>query len=246
VTNQTLLAVFAHPDDEVIAAGTLLAERAAGTRVVILWLTRGEMTEAFGPIPVAEVAGRREALGRRAGELLGAETRFLDLPDTRLRATPEAVEAVARVVAEVRPDALLTWGDAWVRGFRHPDHRETGVLARDAITVARIAKRVAPAEPYRGACPIFTLRDVHSRLPCVAVDVEPHLEELHAVAALYCEAQGFGDAEWLEARLRTAGVRHGLRFAEEFDAWESGAGVVERLLPPLGGPFHVHPDRAAS
>ena len=38
----TLLAVLAHPDDEVLCAGTLLAQRAAGSRVVVLWLTRGK------------------------------------------------------------------------------------------------------------------------------------------------------------------------------------------------------------
>ena len=37
---------------------------ARGDRVVVVWLTRGEMTEAFGPLPASEVAARREALRR--------------------------------------------------------------------------------------------------------------------------------------------------------------------------------------
>ena len=31
-------------------AGTILAQRARGDRVILVWLTRGEMTEAFGPL----------------------------------------------------------------------------------------------------------------------------------------------------------------------------------------------------
>lgn len=240
----TLLAVLAHADDEVIAAGTLMAQRAAGSRVVVLWLTRGEMTEGFGPISPEEVARRRTALGHQAGEIMGVETRFLDLPDTRLQPTPEATDQVARVICEVEPDGVLTWGDSWVRGYRHPDHRTTGQLARDAVTVARIQKRVHPAHPHRALCPIFTYRDAHSTLPSVGLDVEPHVETIFAVARLYREALGFGDQEWLEGRLRATGVRWDCRFAEEFDAWESGAGLVDRLLPPKAGLFHHHPDRA--
>ena len=78
---KTLLVGLAHPDDEVGVAGTILAQKARGDRVVVVWLTRGEMTEAFGPLPTHEVAARREEHGRRAGEILGVETRFMDMPD---------------------------------------------------------------------------------------------------------------------------------------------------------------------
>lgn len=242
----TLLVVLAHPDDEVIAAGTLMAQRAAGSRVVVLWLTRGEMTEGFGPIPPEEVSSRRTELGHQAGELLGIETRFLDLPDTRLEPTADATDQVARVICDVKPDGLLTWGDAWVRGFRHPDHRSAGQLARDAITIARIRKRVDPSHPHRGVCPVFTYRDTHSTLPSVGLDVEPYVDTIFALARLYRDALGFGDREWLEGRLRATGARWGCRFAEEFDAWESGDGLVPRLLPQKPGLFHHHPDRARS
>lgn len=155
---QTLLVVLAHPDDEVGAAGTILRQRERGDRVVVLWLTRGEMTEAFGPLPTDEVASRREEMGRRAGAMLDVETRFLDFPDTRLEATPRAARRVARVVCDVRPDGILTWGPAWVRGMRHPDHQAAGEIARDAVTLARIAKVVEPLDPHRTRCPVFSFR----------------------------------------------------------------------------------------
>ena len=239
----TLLAVLAHPDDEVGCAGTLLAQKEAGSRVVVLWLTRGERTAAFGDLPLEEVGRRREELGREALELLGLEGRFLDLPDTAVEATPEAAGRVARVLAEVRPDGLLTWGEAWVRGARHPDHQATGKIARDAVTLARIASVVEPREPHRSACPVFTFRGAHSRLPGVAVDVAPWRDAIFEVAAHYREAVGFGDREWLEGRLRGAGERWGVEWAEEFDAWESAGGLVPALLPPREGGFLRHPDR---
>jgi N-acetylglucosamine malate deacetylase 1 len=243
LSDQTLLVGLAHPDDEVGAAGTILAQREHGSRVVIVWLTRGEMTEAFGPIPTQEVAQRRMEQGRRAGEILGAETRFLDFPDTRLEATREAAVRVARLICEIRPTGLLTWGDGWTRGMRHPDHQACGRIFREAVTLARIAKVVAPLEPHRANVPIFTLRDVHSSLPAVAVDVEKHLARIHEVAGLYLQGVGFGDPDWLEHRLSQTGTRWGFEYAEEFDAWESLPGAVPALLPAPEIVGLMHPER---
>ncbi|NIP57480.1 MAG: PIG-L family deacetylase [Gemmatimonadetes bacterium] len=240
---RTLLVALAHPDDEVAAAGTILSQRARGDRVVVLWLTRGEMTEAFGPLPPDEVAERREALGAEAGRILGVETRFLDFPDTRVQATPGAAARVARILADVRPDGILTWGAGWVRGTRHPDHQATGKICRDAVTLARIAKVVEPLEPHRSFCPVFTFRDLHSPLPAVAVDVEAHLGPIYELARLYRREVGFGEREWLERRLREVGGRWGVGFAEEFDAWETGSGLVDSLLPPTEGKALHHPER---
>lgn len=240
---RTLLVALAHPDDEVGVAGTILAQRARGDRVVILWLTRGEMTEAFGPLPRVEVAARRSEQGERAGEILGVETRFLDFPDTALIATPEAARRVAATIADVRPDGVLTWGHAWARGMRHPDHQACGRIVRDAITLARIAKVVEPLEPHRSPAPVWTLRDTHSPLPAAAVNVEPYLERIEELGAFYMEHVGFGDPRWIRERLAAAGQPWGLRYAEVLDAWETRGGRVAALLPAEPAGLPAHPDR---
>ena len=243
MSRNTLLVGVAHPDDELGMAGTILAQRARGDRVVIVWLTRGEQTEAFGPLGMREVARRREEQGRRAGELLDAETIFMDFPDTGLVADRGTVAQVAQLLAKLEPDGLLTWGQSWVRGMRHPDHEACGRIFRDAITLARIAKVVDPGVPHRKPVPVFTMRDIHSQLPAVGVDVTPYRERIAAVAEHYFHGVGFGDPEWLDQRLRQTGARWGFDYAEEFDAWESAAGPATTLLPaaPLEGV--THPDR---
>lgn len=240
---RTLLAVFAHPDDELGAAGSLLAQRARGDRVVLLYLTRGETTGAFGTLPRAQVVRRREEQAARAAELLGAEHRFLDMPDCALEPSPEAGRAVARVMADVRPDGIVTWGEAWVKGMRHPDHQACGKIARDAVTYARMPMLVDPVPPHRAFCPVFTLRGVHSTLPCVTVDVEPHLDRLFELAAYHHELIGFGERSWLEARLRAAGEAAGLGWGEAFEAWETEPGAVASLLPATELGAHAHPTR---
>jgi N-acetylglucosamine malate deacetylase 1 len=243
VSAETLLVGLAHPDDELGAAGAILAQRARGDRVVVVWLTRGEQTEAFGPIPTVEIARRREVQGKQAGEILGAETIFLDLPDTAVTHDRSTVVRIARLLCEIRPTGLLTWGDAWVRGIRHPDHQACGRVFRDAVTLARIARLVEPLPPHRDRVPVFTLRDVHSTLPPLGVDVTPHRERIAELTELYFHGIGFGDPGWFEERLRNTGERWGVRYAEEFDAWETPGGGMPSLLPaePLAGT--LHPDR---
>lgn len=226
----TLLVALSHPDDEVGCAGTVAAHVAAGHRVILLWLSRGEMTEIYGDLETAAVAERRMEHGRRAAEILGAEHRFMEFPDTRIHATPDAAEEVARVMAEVRPDAVITWGEAWARGMRHPDHQATGKIVRDAITLARLRRVVGPRPPHRDPAPLFTLRGEFSSLPETAVDVEPYLETVLELAAFYRERVGWPDEEWLLERLRTAGAPHGVEAAELFDAWETPPGLTDRLV----------------
>ncbi len=242
---QTLLVVLAHPDDEVGAVAAMLAQRARGDRVVLCWLTRGEMTEAFGPVPPEEVIARRTETGRIAGEILGIETRFLDFPDTAVHANPEAASRVAMLMAEVRPTGVLTFGEAWRRGLRHPDHQATGKIVRDAITLARIQKVVDPARPHRQEAPVFTYRGLHSALPAVAIDAEPYLDKLFELGRLYFDALEFPHPDWLEERLRIIGKKWGVTYAEEFDAWETNPGLVSALLPGNLDALPAHPERQA-
>jgi LmbE family N-acetylglucosaminyl deacetylase len=224
-----------------VAAMRAQVER--GDRVFLLWLTRGEMTEALGPVPTEEIIRRRTEHGRIAGEILGVETRFLDFPDTGVESTPEAAARVARVIAEVKPDAVLTWGYAWRRGLRHPDHQATGKIVRDAITLARLKRVVDPLPPHRKPAPVFTYRGRHSQLPAVAIDASPYRDKIRELALHYQKELEFPDPEWLEDRLRAIGRHWNLELAEEYDAWETKGGVVASLLPVETNGPPDHPER---
>lgn len=227
---KTVLVALSHPDDEIGCAGTIAVHGSRGDRVVLLWLTRGGMTEALGRLSAEEVARRRTEHGEEAARILGCEALFLDFTDTRVEATREAAYEVARVIAEVRPDTVLTWGDAWVRGMRHPDHQATGQIVRDAVTLARIGGVVAPLPPHREPAPVFTLRDEHSTLPEAAVDVTPVLEAVLTLGRFYREKIGWPEEAWLRERLERAGRRWGVAAAEVFDAWEAPSGLKASLV----------------
>src|SRR5581483_4455027 len=96
----TLLAVFAHPDDEsYLCGGTLARYAAAGVRVVLACATRGEAGEIadLGLASADTLATVREAELRAAAAPLGvAEIHLLDYRDGTLMDVP-FLEGVERV-----------------------------------------------------------------------------------------------------------------------------------------------------
>lgn len=141
MTVPTVLGVLAHPDDETLGAGPLLAHCAArGARVELLLATRGERgwrgPEIDDPGPAA-VGRLREAEARSAAAVLGvSRVGFLDLLDGEVAAAPAAL-AAARIAATLRgtrPDVVVTFGPDGLTG--HPDHVAVSRLTSAAMILA--------------------------------------------------------------------------------------------------------------
>ncbi len=131
-----LLAVAPHRDDaELTCGGTLIKAVDAGKRVGILDLTMGEMgTRGSADIRAAESAEAARVLGIHVRENLG-------LPDAGI-ANDDATRArLVQMLRRLRPRTVIAPAP---RG-RHPDHRRTTELVRDACFLAGLAK-YAPGE----------------------------------------------------------------------------------------------------
>jgi mycothiol conjugate amidase Mca len=142
------MTVHAHPDDETIGSGGVMARyAAAGDRVVCVTCTGGEE----GEIVVAEMdtpenhARLREIRAdelRAALEALGPiESRTLGYRDSGMMGTPanetpgnlwtadvdEAAGRLVRIVRELRPQVIVSYND--FGGYGHPDHIRAAHLA---------------------------------------------------------------------------------------------------------------------
>jgi len=133
------LSIAAHPDDAEFGAGGTLAKWAdAGCEITLLIATDGSKgTWDPGRDPAGLAAARREE-ARAAAEVLGTsqEVIFLDHVDGELHHSPALQEELCLWIRRLRPDVVLSW-DPWKRYMLHPDHREIGWGACDAVVAAR-------------------------------------------------------------------------------------------------------------
>jgi len=158
---RTLMAIHAHPDDEVISTGGVLARYAdEGVRTIVVTCTDG--SQGFGPggvLPgesghdrdaVAAVrrrelerscsllgVGRLEMLGYRDSGMAGWSGN--DDPDAFCNvAVDDAAATVAGLIQLYEPQVVITYDASG--GYGHPDHIQAHRVALAAVDRAPVAK----------------------------------------------------------------------------------------------------------
>lgn len=136
-SGRTLVAVFAHPDDERIV-GPLLARYAREGHDVYLVIatdgSKGVREHAGVPAGDSLAAVRAEETRCAAGQLGIHPPILLGYEDAGLAsfASLEALrDDVRRVLRELRPDAVISFGPEG--GTGHPDHRLVGIIVTEVV-----------------------------------------------------------------------------------------------------------------
>jgi LmbE family N-acetylglucosaminyl deacetylase len=153
----TLVTFHAHPDDESIATGGVMAQAAdAGHRVVLVVATKGEVGEVDEGFldPGESLEDRRVAETLRAADVLGvARVEFLGYRDSGMVDTAdndapgsfwsadldEAAARLAALLEEEHADVLTVYDDNG--GYGHPDHiqvHRVGVRAAEMAGTPRV------------------------------------------------------------------------------------------------------------
>jgi len=152
---RTLVAVFAHADDEDPASAAFARYAREGVQVFFLIASDGGQGTGFaaargvtGPSGLDLVRIRTEE-ARCAAQALGVQPPvILDFPDGKLgdyigdrTLAYRLTERIAAELQRLRPDAIVTWGPEG--GMGHPDHR----MVSNVVT--QLQRAGAPGVPER-------------------------------------------------------------------------------------------------
>lgn len=146
LSGRTVLAVFAHPDDESLACGGTLARLAdAGVKVVLLCASRGERGSISDPdlVPDGNLAAARTRELMDAAAALGiADVVIADHPDGDLRwaGVPELHDEIVALVERHAPAAVITFAEDGL--YWHLDH--IGVHERTYTAVGSFGDSAPP------------------------------------------------------------------------------------------------------
>jgi LmbE family N-acetylglucosaminyl deacetylase len=156
---RTLLAVHAHPDDETIVTGGILARYSAeGVRTVIVTCTRGDVggvadnvrvdASGLGALRERELNAAAATLGISRLDVLGyGDSGMLRATDNRpVNAFSNvdvgaAADQLLRIIEQERPQVMVTYDETG--GYGHPDHvkaHQVAVAAFEAAGCRRPAK----------------------------------------------------------------------------------------------------------
>jgi LmbE family N-acetylglucosaminyl deacetylase len=138
---------------------------------------------------------------------------FFDYGDTQVQLTREAAIRMGTFIAELKPDAIMTW-DSF---NSHPDHRETVKIIFDGVRFARLPRLVEPHTPHRREVPVFQYVNSRSHDPVIYVDVSEQMDKILKAVTIYSEAFDWTDVEErVKIRKGSVGMECGVRYAEQF------------------------------
>ena len=156
-TTRTLVAVWAHADDEAPVGPVLARYAREGVQVHTIIATDGSQGAANTSLPrgpeiaklrVAEANCSSQALGIHPPVLLGFPDAALGYyqgdPSMLFRLTQRVQEELQRL----QPDVLITWGPDG--GYGHPDHR---IVSSIVSQLARAGAPGAPPQVFYGSIP---------------------------------------------------------------------------------------------
>lgn len=170
--DRTLLAVFAHADDEFIVSPLLARYAREGADVYLAIVTRGEQWAPQTDLsPGDQIAAVRANEARCAAQALGVNPPIqFSFDDGSLgqRITPpwatlnRLEEELRALLAQVQPDVVITWGPDG--GYGHAEHRLVGAVVTqlvqegvegvpDHLLYAGIPNDRVPEDPQPGDLP---------------------------------------------------------------------------------------------
>ncbi len=212
---KTILAIFAHPDDEIGCIGALKNHSERGDRCVLAWLTDGEQATTLEGTPEEKRAIRHKH-AEKVADLLDCEIKFIGLPDSRVRPSREVSEEVAELIREVKPDVIITWSVMWSTGGGHPDHRYTHQIVMDAITYARLPSEKSDLLPWRKRINIYSYRTQDSTR-VRHIDISGRKELINQFVAIYEGMYGFEALDFKLINAAYCGLQAQCELAECFE-----------------------------
>lgn len=219
----SLLAVFAHPDDESLSAGGLLARHSsAGARTAVVTATWSADTAR-----ARDLAEALRILGTEAPRMLGyadarvpesapGSPRFCEAP------LDEAVRRLVTHIRELRPEIMVTH-DAYGGLTGHPDHLHTHRVTMLAAQAAGLEQLYPDAgEPWQPRA-LYLATHPHSAVPTLR-DIIGAPKAVYSVPDEHVTAR-LDVTPWLEKKVAAILAHH-----SEVER-EALPGLVARLSP---------------
>ncbi len=204
-----VLVIMAHPDDpDFTCAGTAIQMARQGIEVTYMILTNGDKGNHNPEITRNQLIALRKIEQRAAAETSGVkQVLFMGVEDGFLRSTFALRKRVTREIRRIRPELIICFHpDRYLVGndyINHPDHRNAGLVALEAIFPAADNPMFYPDMADEGYLPhkISQLYIFGDENPTIEVDITDEIDL--KIQSILCHRTQFSkpenaSAEWKE------------------------------------------------
>jgi LmbE family N-acetylglucosaminyl deacetylase len=226
------LVIVAHPDDaDIICGGTCIEMARRGIQVTYMVLTNGDKGNHNPEITRNQLIAMRQIEQRAAAARSGVhEVLFMGEEDGFLRPRKAIRKRVTREIRRIRPELIICTnpdryfvGDSYIN---HPDHRNAGLVAIEAIFPAADNPMFYPDMADEGYHPHkikYLLVHGHDK-PDLKVDITEHIDV--KIEAVLCHVSQFSDPAGAQKRWREtwgeAQEDGGVRYFEAYKVMKFG------------------------
>ena len=225
---ERVLVIMAHPDDpDFSCAGTATQMARQGIEVTYMILTNGDKGNHNPLVTRNQLILMRKEEQRAAADLCGVkQVIFMDEEDGFLRPTFELRKRVCREIRRIRPQLIICpsperylVSDGYIN---HPDHRNAGLVALEAIFPAADNPMFYPDMADEGYLPhkISQLYVTGYDDPTVEIDVSADVDtKIQAILAHKSQFDQPAEMEkWLRERWGDKQEDGSMRYFERFKA----------------------------
>jgi len=221
-----VLVIMAHPDDaDIICGGTVIQMARQGIEVTYMVLTNGDKGNHNPLVTRNQLIAMRKEEQRAAAALCGVkQVLFMGEEDGFLHPTRSIRKRVTREIRRIRPELIICpnpdrylVGDSYIN---HPDHRNAGLVALEAIFPAADNPMFYPDMADEGYLPhkISQLYVAGHEETNVEIDITEEIDL--KIQAILCHKSQFGDPaeveRWWRERLGEKQPDGSIRYFERF------------------------------
>ena len=218
------LFIYAHPDDiEFGSAGTAALWARHGCEVTYIVLTDGNIGSHDPDMTAERLAEIRRTEQSAAAEIAGAGCIFMGEPDGRLQPTLELRKKLVRLIRKHKPNVVVC-GDPtffYTDGYiNHPDHRNAGQAAMEAVFPAADSPLIFPELVDEGYPPHkvnYIYIGFGSKDPNVFIDISETIDtKIEALRQHKSQLKEWDPEERVKGWAAESGKKVGFNYAEAY------------------------------
>ena len=152
-TNEVILVLAPHPDDEAFGCGGALAYHAKnGDKIQVIFLHSGDGGNAE-QIKDSALASKREVEAKSSMKLLNGQADFWQIHDGQIANTKLNQERLSRIIEELKPTKIYA---PWPYD-NHPDHMDASFLLAAALKNHKVGAEIWLYEIWSTVVPNYFL-----------------------------------------------------------------------------------------